>query len=164
MNKKILKDQKAYQDQVFALYFDIQKQASLDFELLINQTIIKNPLLKVVKEAKEIKSKLDQAIKNKKQIIFDKFNINWNRNDKFSFTDLIPIIDYEIDSNNIALNLKNNQDILINEFLLNLNTLIDEVLFVNQQIIKINNDIYIKVDFETQTVKIFFSPNLINES
>ncbi|VEU76146.1 MSC_0623 family F1-like ATPase-associated protein [Mycoplasmopsis columboralis] len=153
-----------YQNMIYADYHALKKSSFfVDFEKLINTFEVQENLSKTSNKWKNILAKINSFKKERKNVIFTKFTIRWNRNEKFSLTQLVPTISL-IDSNSLDINLKNSSDEQENYILVKFNEFIID-LIDKGYILEIFQDTILLLDKSSRNYKILFSEELLkNES
>ncbi|MBN0919017.1 MSC_0623 family F1-like ATPase-associated protein [[Mycoplasma] gypis] len=150
-----------YQKIAFAEFNKLKNsEKKVSFQEIKNQIIIELNSPKIQELMDNLEQDINKAISEKKQILFENFYLDWNRNERFSLNMLIPIINPKINSNSFALNLIQSDNIEKMEVLETLNSLIDNT-FKTGKLFAYNKDLIFAFDKQTKSVKVFFSENFI---
>ncbi|MBN4084455.1 MSC_0623 family F1-like ATPase-associated protein [Mycoplasma sp. CSL10166] len=160
--KKITPEQK----QLFDLYANYKEKIKSDKYLsnskIMATILLKNSLGFNSKEYKEFVANLDLAIKNRNDIIFRKFIINFNVNLKFSANVLVPNIVDKESSNDYSLNLTKSAQPNLQKLYDSLNSEI-ETLLNNGFVLEILPNTAFFIDSASQKLKVFFDKKFVVE-
>ncbi|AWX42575.1 Protein of uncharacterised function (DUF2714) [Metamycoplasma cloacale] len=98
--KKLMQQQQNFQNQLFNDWTEIANSSSfVSFGAFNNQFLVVNNLSNQDNEYQKFIQELTAACNKKQDLNFSKFNIHFTRNERFSFTDLIPEIKWSESSN-----------------------------------------------------------------
>ncbi|MBU4690543.1 DUF2714 domain-containing protein [Mycoplasma sp. ES3157-GEN-MYC] len=108
----------------------------------------------------EFMNKINTALDNKQDIIFNNFVINFNIEQKFSPNILVPIIKENTSSTNLCVNLSTANEPNLDKFLNVLNSKINELL-LSKCYIEIIPNTALFICNESNSLKLLFSPKIL---
>ncbi|QKT05373.1 DUF2714 domain-containing protein [Mycoplasma sp. OR1901] len=160
------KKQTQEEKQLFDLYSNYKEKVNspkyLSNKKIMATVLLKNNLGFNSKEYKEFSNNLDLAIKNKHDIIFKDFVINFNLNLKFSSNVLVPNIVNKESSNDYSLNLTKSSNPVVQRLYDLLNSEIDSLL-KNGFVLEILPNTAFFLDANSQQLKVFFDKKIVVE-
>lgn len=165
-NKKELKNEQT-ETLLFDVYEDFlklkQDSALVSYDQLIASVLFKNNLGFNSKVYEVFYNSHTKAIENKHELVFDSFVITFNINPKFSLNKLVPMLAKTQSSNSHGINLKNANDQIMNQFLVDYNQNINQLIAKNH-IVEVLPNIIIFNSLETKTTKLFFDASVVVET
>ncbi|UVD81658.1 DUF2714 domain-containing protein [Mycoplasma iguanae] len=142
-------------------YYDlIQKENFISFSQLRGTLALQTNTSYKGNEFRQLSRKIKKAYEKQLDLVFRSFVISWNKNLRFSRDKIIPIISEAETTNVESVNFRKLED--QEDYLETYNDIIEHYLLQEKRYIEVTNGIIIYTSRETNTLKIAFSPEVVD--